>query len=125
MKITYYLQREWKIILLFVISGFILTFLLTHTINVINQAIEEKDQRIQAALHEIITKLESSQIPSIDKKAYFLPEAVSFLSNLGIKIPCSIILYLIFSYLVWYIFVKSFSRLSNIFFKWIDKKQFD
>lgn len=106
---------------LLIVSGTLLIILLTNAINTVNSAIEERDKHVVSKLQMVIEDLSASQIPSIEKKMYFLPEAVASLTNLGIRIPVSAIIYLIFSYVVWLIFKRSYSRLEDVFFNWLDK----
>lgn len=109
--------------ILLVLSGSALSYLLINAINSVNSSIDERDKRVISELHRSIEDLKASQIPSIEQKMYLLPEAVSVLSNLGVKVPVSAIIYLIFSYLAWLIFKKSYSRLEVIFYKWLDSNE--
>lgn len=107
--------------ILLILSGTLLIISLTSAINTVNSAIEERDKHVVSELQTVIEDLSASQIPSIEKKMYFLPEAVASLTNLGVKIPVSAIIYLIFSYAMWLTFKRSYSRLEDVFFNWLDK----
>lgn len=108
--------------ILLVSSGAILATLLYTVINNINLDLEKRDKKIIAGIHHSIESLSASQIPSIEHKMYFLPVAVSILSNIGIKISACSVFYLILSYLMWLIFKKSYCRLNDCFYKWIDSE---
>ena len=79
-----------------------------------------RKRTLRMEVHKSIEALKASQIPSIVHKMYFFPEAVSILSNLGIQISVYAVMYLILSYLMWLIFKKSYCRLTDSFYKWVD-----
>ncbi|KTD47926.1 hypothetical protein Lqui_2190 [Legionella quinlivanii] len=106
--------------ILLLLSGYLLIVLLTDAINTVNSAIEERDKLVISEIQMVVKDLSASQIPSVEKKMYFLPEAVASLTNLGVKIPSSAVIYLIFSYAMWLIFKRSYTRLEDAFFNWLD-----
>lgn len=66
---------------LFFISGLVLIFLLMALVNNINSDIEEKNNKIIAGVQHTVKSLQTTHV-SVENKMYFLPEAVSTLSNL-------------------------------------------
>lgn len=106
--------------ILLLLSGYLLIVLLTDAINTVNSAIEERDKLVISEIQMVVKDLSASQIPSVEKKMYFLPEAVASLTNLGVKIPSSAVIYLIFSYVMWLMFKRCYIRLEDAFFNWLD-----
>lgn len=104
------------------VSAVVMILFLMASIHNINSTIEERNNKIISEIHSSIDKLNASHIPSIQQKMYFFPEAVPSLFNLGIKVSFFAIMHLLFAYIFWLMFKKSYYRLEDTFYNWLDQK---